>query len=120
MTEISIEGLAALQKRLALAAGQKAIQRTLLDEAEAIALEASAGAAGELGKSVEIKDASRGTRLAYAVGTPEPAGRYLEYGTVKRHATPWLTPVFRARLPRIKHALGRVVAGALKSPRGKV
>jgi hypothetical protein len=116
VTAVTIKGLANLQKRLAFASATPSVGETLLEEAEAIAAEARNRAPGEVGHAVEIKDVSQDTRLAYAIGTPDPAGRHVEHGTVKRHATPWLTPVFRARLPRVKHALGRVVAGALNSP----
>jgi bacteriophage HK97-gp10 putative tail-component len=115
VTAVAIKGLAALQRRLALVPAPKELRRVVLQEAQAIAAEARNHAPGELGESVEVKDVSRGTRLAYAIGTPEPAGHYLEYGTARRHATPWLMPAFRGRLPRIKHALGRMVATALRS-----
>jgi hypothetical protein len=82
VTAAVVRGLTALQKRLSLAVAPKAVQRTLLQEAEAIAAGTRSRAPGELAKSVEIIDVSKGARLAYAVGTPEPAGRYLEHGTV--------------------------------------
>lgn len=72
---------------------------------------------GELGRSVEVvRDVSRGTMHAYAIGTPDPAGRYLEFGTARRPASPWLWPAFRARLPGIKHRLRKLAAAASKTP----
>ncbi len=56
-------------------------RRRLRDEAEAIAEEARARAPGELGGTVEIIDQSRGMKPAYAIGTAQPAGRFIEFGT---------------------------------------
>jgi hypothetical protein len=59
-------------------------------EAETIAEGARESAPGQLGVTVEILDQSRGTKPAYAIGTAHRAGRFLEFGTVQRRATPWL------------------------------
>ena len=116
MSAVEIRGLAALRKRLAAAAAPQAFKATLRDEAEALAEEARRDAPGELGRTVEVRDLSQGMRLAYAIGTPDPLGRFLEFGTARRPATPWLWPVFRARLPGIKHSLRKVAAAASKMP----
>ena len=118
MTAVEIRGLGALRRRLAAAAVPQAVKGTLRAEAEVIAEEARREAPGELGATVEIIDTSRGMRLAYAVGTAHRAGRFLEFGTLRRPATPWLWPVFRARSRGINHRLRKVVAAALKMPRG--
>ena len=120
MRSVTVKGLDALQRRLAAAADQGPLKAALRAEAEAIAAEARNAAPGELGQTVDVIDDSRETRLAYAIGTFEPAGRFLEFGTVRRPATPWLWPVFRARSPDVKHKLRKLVAAAFKSSRGDV
>jgi len=117
MTAVTVKGLEALQRRLAGASAPEAVKATLRDEAEAIAEEARARAPGELGGTVEIIDQSRGMKPAYAIGTAQPAGRFIEFGTSRRPATPWLWPVFRARSPGVKHKLRKVLAATLKMPR---
>jgi hypothetical protein len=71
-----------------------------------------------LGQSVEIRDVSRGARPAYAIGTPHPAGRHIEFGTALRPAFPWLMPLFWARSPAVKNRLRNGVLAALKA--GKI
>ncbi|WP_425283603.1 HK97-gp10 family putative phage morphogenesis protein [Methyloceanibacter stevinii] len=39
------------------------------------------------------------------MGTRHRAARFLEFGTRKMRARPFLWPVFRARLPRVKQEL---------------
>ena len=117
MNAVEIRGLEALRRRLEAAAVPQAVKGTLQAEADALAEEARREAPGELGATVEVIDQSRGTRHAYAVGTAHRAGRFLEFGTVRRPATPWLWPVFRARSSGVKHKLRKVVAAALKMPR---
>ena len=116
MTAVEIRGLAALRQRLAEAAAPQPLKQILRAEAEALAEEARQNAPGELGRSVEVRDVSRGTRHEYAIGTPDPAGRYLEFGTARRPAAPWLWSVFRARLPGIKQRLRKLAAAAPKTP----
>jgi hypothetical protein len=48
------------------------------------------------------------------------AARFLEYGTVKMRARPWLWSAFFARSPSVKHSLRRLLAAAFKSRRGAV
>jgi HK97 gp10 family phage protein len=120
MTAVEVKGLEALRERLAATALPQAIKEALRAEAEAIAEEARREAPGELGQTVEVVDQSRGAEPAYAMGTAHPAGRFLEFGTVRRPATPWLWPVFRARSLGVKHKLRKVVAAALKIRRRAV
>lgn len=87
---ITIKGVEALQRRLAAATPSQAIKDLLRREAETIAEGARESAPGQLGVTVEILDQSRGTKPAYAIGTAHRAGRFLEFGTVQRRATPWL------------------------------
>jgi hypothetical protein len=59
-------------------------------------------------------DAKRGGR---AVGTDDPAGFFLEFGTSRSRASPWLVPALRARLPGINHAVRKVIAGGFEGGR---
>lgn len=120
MTAVSVRGLAALRRKLEARAVPDALKDTGRNEAEVIARDAARGAPGNLGGSVEVKDVSHGDMTAFAVGTPEPAGRFVEYGTVRQPARPWLWPVFRARLPRIKQSLRDTLRTAFTRPRSEV
>lgn len=120
MTAVTVKGVEALQRRLAAATPSEAIKDLLQREAETIAEGARESAPGQLGGTVEILDQSRGTKAAYAIGTAHRAGRFLEFGTVRRPATPWLWPVFRARSPGVKHRLAKLIGTAFKSRRGHV
>jgi HK97 gp10 family phage protein len=120
VSAVVVKGLDALQRRLAAAARSQPLKAALRAEAEAIAADARNAAPGELGQTVEVIDDSRETRLTYAIGTSDPAGRFLEFGTARRPATPWLWPVFRARSPAVKHKLRELIGAAFQSPRGKV
>ncbi len=118
MTAVVIEGLDALLRKLAKAAEPAAVKDALRNEAEAIAAEARTRAPGGLADTVEIVDESRGPKLAYAVGTADPAGRFIEQGTARRPATPWLWPVFRARSPGVKHRLAQLIEAAFRTGHG--
>ena len=74
----------------------------------------------ELAQSIEVRDVSRGTTPAYTVGTSHLLGRILEFGTLRRPASPWLWPVFRARLPAIKDNLRKLASAASKTSRGLI
>ncbi|MGH6791716.1 MAG: HK97 gp10 family phage protein [Methyloceanibacter sp.] len=99
---------------IAPSAPQK-FEEAVRQEAETLAAEARERAPGALGQSVEIRDVSRGSRPAYAIGTPHPAGRHLEFGTARRPTSPWLMPLFWARSPAVKNRLRNVVMAALKA-----
>jgi len=90
-------------------------EEAVRQEAETLAAEARGRAPGALGETIEIRDVSRGARPAYAIGTPHPAGRHLEFGTARRSASPWLMPLFWARSPATKNRLRNVVLAALKA-----
>jgi hypothetical protein len=53
----------------------------------------------------EIKFAPVNPQTVEAGGTPHRAPRFLEFGTRKMRARPFLWPVSPARLPGIKHDL---------------
>jgi hypothetical protein len=120
VTAVKVNGIDSLRRRFAAAAAPEPIKAALRTEADAIAAEARRGAPGVLGDTVEVIDDSRGTRPAYIIGSSHPAARLLEYGTVRRPATPWLWPVFRARSSGVKHKLRKLPATAFKTSRGEV
>jgi hypothetical protein len=120
MTAITVKGLGALQRKLAAASAAEPIKDALRGEAEAIAAEARARAPSGLAGTIEVVDESRGLKPGYAIGTVEPAGRLIEFGTVRRAATPWLWPIFRARSHAVKHRLARLIATAFESHRADV
>jgi HK97 gp10 family phage protein len=117
---VAVRGLEALRRRLDAPGLPQDVKEALQAEAEAIAEEARRAAPDELGPTVEVIDQSRDMKPAYAIGTTHPAGRFIEFGTVRRPATPWLWPVFQAHSRGIKHKLGKVVAAAFKMRRGAV
>jgi hypothetical protein len=82
MTAVSVRGLAVLRRKLEARSLPRALKGTARHEAEEIAREAARAAPGGLGRTVEVKDASHGNIVAYAVGTADPAGRFVEHGTV--------------------------------------
>ena len=120
MTAVSVRGLTALWRKLEARALPQALKDTARKEAEAMAREAARGAPGDLGRTVEVRDMSHGNRIAYAVGTAHPAGRFVEYGTVRQPAAPWLWPIFRARLPRVKQSLRDSLSASFKGPQSEV
>ena len=120
MTAVEIRGLDILRRRLAAAAAPQPVKASLRAEAEAIAEDARRRAPGDLGQTVEVIDDSRGMRPAYAIGTAHPAARHLEFGTVRRPATPWLWPAFRARSAGVKTRLRKLIAAAFKTTRDGV
>ena len=120
MTAVEIRGLDILRRRLAAASALQPIKASLLAEAEAIAEHARSEAPGELGQTVEVVDNSRGMRPAYAIGTAHPAARHREFGTVRRPATPWLWPAFRARSAGVTTKLRKLIVAAFKTTRGGV
>jgi hypothetical protein len=120
VSAIEIKGLDALRKRLEAAADPRRFKETLRAETEAMAAEARRQAPAELAQSIEVRDVSRGTTPAYTVGTSHPLGRILEFGTLRRPASRWLWPVFRARLPAIKDNLRKLASAASKTNRAGV
>jgi hypothetical protein len=103
-----LKGLGDWQSRLASSRGSTAIEAALRREAEALAAEARAAAPSELDSAIDVADESRGTKLAFRIGTADPRGRVLEFGTLRLPAAPWLLPAFRGRVARIKDVLRKV------------
>ena len=118
MIAARIAGLAALQDRFAGALDERRIKESLRQQAEAIAAEARAEAPAHFAQSIAVLDESRGTGIAYAIGTPDPAGRALEFGTLRKGATPWLLPAFRARRGVVNDTLRNAVQAAFRRVAG--
>ncbi len=119
----SVSGIDALQRRLSLGDGPARLHAALAAEADAIADEASASlrdqhpdASGGLVRSVTVSDESKGDRIGFAIGTDDPVGRYLEFGTRRTAATPWLLPALRRRADAVRQAVASAV-GAFKKAR---
>ncbi len=115
MSAVEIKGLGALRQRLEAMAEPRRFKDALRAEAEAIADEARRQVPTELAQSIEVRDVSRGTTPAYTVGTSNPLGRILEFGTLRRSPTPWLWPLFQDRLPAVKDSLRKVLSAASKT-----
>jgi HK97 gp10 family phage protein len=115
VSAIEIKGLDALWQRLEAMVDPRRFKEALRAGAEAIAADARREVPAELAQSIEVNDASRGTEPAYRVGSSNPLGRILEFGTLRRPPTPWLWPAFRARLPAVKDSLRKVLSAASKT-----
>ena len=118
---VEIRGLDGLRKRFAALGAMKGLQPALRAEAEAVAAEAKARLTerdpdSSLARWIKIMELEAGDQPAYAVGTDDPAGFFLEFGTRRSRASPWLVPALHARLPGINHAVRNVIAAALKAP----
>jgi hypothetical protein len=109
-----------MSKRLASLAALKDLRPALRAEAEALAAEArdrltAREPDSRLARSIKIMELAAADHPAYAVGTDDPAGFFIEFGTARRRADPWLVPALHARLPSINQAVRKVIAAALKT-----
>ncbi|WP_342150235.1 hypothetical protein [Methylorubrum sp. SB2] len=59
-----------------------------------------------------------GDRLSAMFGTALLYGRYLEYGTSRMAARPWLRPTFRTLEPQARQRIRDAVQAALRAARG--
>ena len=117
---VEIRGLDGLRKRFANLGALKDLQPALRAEAEAVAEEAKARLTERnpnslLARSIKIMELGTEDQPAYAVGTDDPAGFFLEFGTSRMRASPWLVPALHTRLPGINHAVRKVIVAALKA-----
>ena len=117
---MEIRGLDAMRKRFAALGAVKSLGPALRAEAEAVADAArerlrERDPQSQLAQSIKIMELEAGDHPAFAVGTDEPAGFFLEFGTARRRAFPWLVPALHARLPAVNHAVRKVIAAALKA-----
>jgi hypothetical protein len=117
---LEISGLEGLRRRFAALGAMKDLRPALRAEAEALAAEARDRLSerdpnSRLARSIKIMELAAKDHPAFAVGTDEPAGFFLEFGTARTGAVPWLVPALHARLPAINHAVRKVIAAALKA-----
>lgn len=116
---VEVRGVEALRRRFAALGAMKGLAPALRAEAEAVAETARAtliarDPASALARTVQIIDISQQDRPAFAIGTEDPAGWFLEFGTRRMRASPWLGTALHARLRAINHTVGKVIAAALK------
>jgi hypothetical protein len=117
---VEIRGLDRLRNRFVTLGAMDGLAPALHAEAEDVAGDArdrlkEQGRKEDLAASVEVTAAGGGSRPAFAVGTRAPAGFYLEFGTAKMRAMPWLVPILHAHLRGINHAVRKVITAALKA-----
>jgi HK97 gp10 family phage protein len=117
---VEIRGTDRLRKRLDALGALKDLQPALRAEAEAVAEEAKARLTerdpnSRLARSIKIMGLGAEDQPAYAVGTDDQAGFFLEFGTSRMRASPWLVPALHSRLPAINQAVRKVIAAALKA-----
>lgn len=117
---VEIAGLESLRRGLAGLGAMKGLQAALRAEAEAVAAAAKAtltarDPASNLARSIKIMDLGQKDKPAFAVGTEEPAGHFLEFGTTRIPAFPWLRPALHAQSSSVNHTLRKVIATALKA-----
>jgi hypothetical protein len=117
---LEIRGLNAMRKRFAALGAVKSLGPALRAEAEAVADAArerlrERDPQSRLAQPVKIIELEAGDQSVFAVGTDNPAGFFLEFGTARGRAFPWLVPVLDARLPAVNHAVRKVIAASLKA-----
>ena len=119
MNETKLSGLENLRSRFARLAALPGLKPALRAEAEAVARDATARLSsrgtGELARTIEVIDMRGESRDGFLVGTGDPAGFFVEFGTFRTAGNPWLLPALHARLPRLKHNLRTLLADAVKS-----
>ena len=124
MIRAKVLGQRSLAKRLK---ALERAQRTKLKDATAVSLaevrEAArqniraqtraATSSGALARSVKVRTDPDG--LGGSVGTDLPHGRFLEFGTRRMPARPWLQPAFESLKPRIRRRFQEAVKAANRS-----
>ena len=116
---VEIRGRDGLRKRFAALGALKDLQPALRAEAEAVAEEAKVRLTERnpnslLARSIKIMELGTEDQPAYAVGTDDPAGFFLEFGT-SRIGLALACPALHTRLPGINHAVRKVIVAALKA-----
>lgn len=119
-TPVQVSGLGALQSRLKALSTPSGLRPTLQAGAEQIQADARETlirkGSGGLASSVQVIDVSQGDAIAFAIGTAEPAGQRLEFGTAKRPPSPWLVSLLHAHAPALKQAIQALFATAKRGP----
>lgn len=120
MIRAKTRGLGSLRGRLQSYKGaqRKAVKEVMSDSLGEVRREARRNlrrntnqgrSTGALADSVAVRLAADG--LGGSVGTDLPHGRYLEFGTRRMAARPWLQPAFESLKPQLRRRL----ADALRS-----
>ncbi|ODA66838.1 hypothetical protein A7A08_02135 [Methyloligella halotolerans] len=122
-----LSGLEALKRRLDIGAAPQDLREELRDQASVIADEARQaleqehpGGTGALARSIRVVETAEQDAPRFTIGTASPVGRYLEFGTRRMGAQPWLTPALRRHLPDVRGCAERIIARFLKSDSSEV
>jgi HK97 gp10 family phage protein len=116
---VEIRGLEGLRQRLAALGTVQDLRPALREQADTVAFAAKAtlterDPGSRLAQSIGVKALGSEDQPAYAIGSNDPAAFFVEFGTAKRRATPFLTPAFHQSLPRINQGIRKVIEAALK------
>ncbi|MFD0986774.1 hypothetical protein [Methyloligella solikamskensis] len=122
-----LSGLEVLKKRLEIGAAPADLRAAWRGQAIAIAEEARQaleqehpGGTGALARSVTVTETGEEDAPRFGIGTASPVGRYLEFGTRRMRAQPWLIPALHRHLPDVKRAAQRIIGRFLRSDSSKV
>jgi hypothetical protein len=119
VTGAKVSGLDVIRRRLSKMAELSTFKPKLRHEADSVAADARARLDARdmsaLAKSVKVTELPRQDGEGFAIGTDEPAGFFVEFGTRKVAENPWLLPALHARLPRLKHNLATLARNVIKS-----
>jgi HK97 gp10 family phage protein len=112
---VEIDGLAGLRAKLAALPAE--VEAAVRDEVYAGALDVQGAAkrrvpvdTGRLRNSIAVETEQGG--LSATVGTNVEYGPFVEYGTRRAHAQPYLFPAFEQMVPRIKSRISKAVTKA--------
>lgn len=119
---IEIEGLTELQEKLSWLASeinaQETLENALMDGAEIVQSAFSAAAprrTGVLAGDIQISKKGRQKySLRIGPGIRGFYGRYLEYGTSKMAARPWMRPTFASVHPQAQAAISQAIWAAIE------
>jgi HK97 gp10 family phage protein len=116
---VAIRGLDGLRKRFAALGAMQDLTPALRAESEAVAAAARAAlttrkADSDLVNSIRIVALDRGGKQGFAVGTDDPAGWFLEFGTRRRRAFPWLGPALYAHSSAVNQTVRKLIARGVK------
>lgn len=123
----SIAGLQQLKERFDIGSAGPELREDLSAQAEAIAEQAREtlrqehpGGTGALARSVTVVESGTEEAPRFSVGTSSPVGRYLEFGTRRMAAQPWLNPALHRLLPNVKQSAVSVLSRILRSERSQI
>ncbi|XSG81205.1 MAG: hypothetical protein ACPW61_08940 [Methyloligella sp. ZOD6] len=111
-----VSGLERLKSRFEIGSGGAHLRNRLRGQADAIAeearrtlLEEHPGGTGALAHSVSVTETGEEDAPRFAIGTQSPVGRYLEFGTKRMAAQPWLIPTMHRHLQSVKRSARRLL-----------